>query len=585
MNQKRTLGEINNQIQYRLVHQLAASEKRHRLLVEKLKAIVFIIDRKGRLIFLNHAWREILGYSLGDCLQLPLSSFLATESKTEGEELLQKALAENLSLRCEWCFQHKNRESIWLEISLSTNDKEEISGTLININNYKQTIKKLEYSASHDSLTGLYNRVAFIEKLQQEIKKNEDKEHFFAVLLLDLDGFKSINDSFGHLIGDRLLIEVTHRLKKCLNHWDILARLGGDEFIVLLPNIKNIDNVINTANIFIKALYSGFNLDNNKLVIGTSIGIVVSTSNLQQPEEFLRDADIALYEAKAKGKGIYKIFDAQMHAKTIARISLETSLRQALSNQQLEVYYQPIISLNNYKIVGFEALMRWHHPDKGLISPGVFIPIAEETGLIIELGWWIFQQACQQMVGWQKKFSQSNFQFMSINLSVRQFTQPNLLDKINEILSITNLKSKFIKLEITESIIHNNAEGNHLKIQQLKDIGLKLAIDDFGTGYSSLNYLHHFALDTLKIDRSFIKQIHIPGKHQAIVETIIVLAHNLGMDVIAEGVETKEQLEHLEKIGFFGCEQVQGYFFSPPKSVSDIEKVLINPYSYFSHLP
>ena len=580
MFQKSTSETMHTQVQYHLMQELAASEKRYRLLVESLQEIVFTIDHKGRLLFLNHAWSATLGYALEDCLQLPLSSFLANDFRIEGEKLLCKALEQKTIVKQELCFQHQNGDHIWLEMSIYINDKNQVSGLLFNINNYRTTINHLKYIAQHDSLTGLYNREAFVDSLQKEIKtKTNNNDHFFAVLLLDLDGFKSVNDSFGHLIGDQLLIEVTRRLRKCLNYWDIMARLGGDEFIILMPNIKNIKNVIRIAKIFIKALSSKFNLDNNEIFIGTSIGIVISTSDLKKPEDFLRDADIALYEAKANGKGIYKIFDNQMHAKTMARISLETSLRKALPNQQLEVYYQPIISLNNYQIIGFEALVRWHHPSKGLVTPAVFMPIAEETGLIIDLGWWVFQEACQQMVSWQKAFPGYQFKFMSINLSVRQFTQPNLLNKINEILAITNLKSKLVKLEITESILIDNAEGNNVKLQQLRDSGIQLAIDDFGTGYSSLNYLHRFALDTLKIDRTFIKQIHIPGKHQAIVETIIVLAHNLGMDVIAEGVETKEQLEKLETIGFFGCEQVQGYFFSPPKPAAEIEQMLTNSLS------
>lgn len=577
MIQKPTLEEIQNKIQYRLVEKLVASEKHYRLLVENLREIVFTIDEEGKLIFLNLAWSETLGYSVEHSLRLPLNSFLTVDSRTKGEKLLQAVLQDKKTLRQELCFQHQNGESVWLEISVASHNQNQASGTLININNHQKAIAQLKYTAYHDSLTGLYNRAAFIEFLQNEIDKiNRHSEQIFAVLLLDLDGFKSVNDSFGHLVGDRLLIEVSHRLQKCLNSWDIMARLGGDEFVILLPNLRNTDNATRIAKIIVKALGPVFNLDNNEVFISTSIGIVLSTSGFKKPEDFLRNADIALYEAKAQGKGIDKTFDNQMHAKTIARISLETSLRKALKNQELEVHYQPIISLENYRIIGFEALVRWFHPTKGLISPGVFIPIAEETGLIIDLGWWVFQQACQQMVIWQKNFPQSKLQFMSINLSVRQFTHPDLLDKINEILFLTGLKRKFLKLEITESIIIDNSEANNIKLQQLRASGIKLAIDDFGTGYSSLNYLHRFALDTLKIDKSFIKQIHIPGKHQAIVETIIVLAHNLGMDVIAEGVETKEQLEQLEKIGFFGCEQVQGYYFSHPKPASELEKMLTN---------
>lgn len=572
---KPTPDEINTQIQYRLIEKLAASEQRYRQLVESLREIVFNIDEQGKFTFLNRAWVETLGYNLSESLGRSFLQFLSPSEQEKGQLLLVEIFKHKQTIKQELLFKHQNKKNVWLELSVKPNQEGGASGTLTDVTERKQAIAKLEYIAYHDNLTGLYNRLAFTEELEQEINRREQgSQAIFAVLFLDLDGFKLINDSLGHLIGDLLLIAVAKRLQGCLKATDTIARFGGDEFIILLSSIKDISYPIQIAKRIHQVLKQPFNLKEHQVFISTSIGIVLSTTESKTSEDFLRNADIALYQAKAQGKAIYEIFDRKMHAQTLERLNLETYLWQALERDEFEVYYQPIISLIDEQIVGFEALVRWHHFSQGIISPAKFIPIAEETGLILDLGWWVFRQACQQMKQWQKEFPQYQSCYISINLSIKQFSQPNLLEEIEKILTEVGLAKEFLKLEITESILMSNTQVNEQNLRQLKDLGIQLSIDDFGTGYSSLSYLHRFPLNTLKIDRSFINNIAQEGINQEIVEVIIVLAHKLGMDVIAEGVETIEQYQQL---CLLGCDRVQGYFCSPPLSAIAITELLSSP--------
>ncbi|BAU67194.1 response regulator receiver modulated diguanylate cyclase/phosphodiesterase with PAS/PAC sensor [Stanieria sp. NIES-3757] len=541
-------------------------------MVESLREIVFNIDEQGKFTFLNRAWVETLGYSLSESLGLSFVQFLSPSEQEKGELILGEILKHKQTIRQELLFKHQNEKIVWLELSVKPNQEGGASGTLTDVTDRKQAIAKLEYIAYHDNLTGLYNRLAFTEELEQEIKRREQGSRaIFAVLFLDLDGFKLINDSLGHLIGDLLLIAVAKRLQGCLKATDTIARFGGDEFTILLSSIRDIRYPIQIAKRIHQILKQPFNLQEHQVFISTSIGIVLSTTEGKTSEDFLRNADIALYQAKAQGKAIYEIFDRKMHAQTLERLNLETYLWQALEKNEFEVYYQPIINLIDEQIVGFEALVRWHHFSQGIIAPAKFIPIAEETGLILDLGWWIFRQACQQMKQWQKQFSQYQSCYVSINLSIKQFSQPNLLGEIEKILTEVGLAKEFLKLEITESILMSNTQVNEQNLKQLQDLGIRLSIDDFGTGYSSLSYLHRFPLNTLKIDRSFINNIAQEGINQEIVEVMIVLAHKLGMDVIAEGVETIEQYQQLSLLG---CDRVQGYFCSPPLSAIAVTELL-----------
>ena len=566
--QTQTPDELHTQIQYRLIEQLAESEQRYRQLVENLHEIVFEIDAEGCLTFLNQAWTNLLGHSRESSIQHPISDFFHDRDRKIGFSFLDTVLNQRLSLKQELRFDCQNGKVVWLEVSAHPDCKGGASGTLTDITQHKQTTAQLQYTAHHDTLTSLLNRVAFVDCLEQTIAQTQQQssEQLFAVLFLDLDGFKLINDSLGHLTGDLLLIAVAHRIQGCLRSSDTVARFGGDEFTILLKEIQDISDATHIAARIHQALTQPFNLGGNNVFISTSIGIALSTTGGKYAEDFLRDADIALYQAKSQGKSTYEVFDAVMHAQAVEQLQLETDLRLGLERDEFEVYYQPIVGLDQQQIIGFEALVRWHHPTQGLISPAKFIPIAEETGLIVNLGGWVLRQACLQMQNWQH-FNPSQSLVMSVNLSSKQFLQPNLLEQIDRILQETGFDRHQLKLEITESTLMNNLETTNAKLKKIHASGIQLSIDDFGTGYSSLSYLHRFPINTLKIDRSFVSRLGKDGGNLEIVKAIIALARSLKMDTIAEGVETAEQLGQLRQLG---CRKAQGYLFSPPASASEI---------------
>ena len=567
-----TPNEIHTQIQYRLIEKLEASERRYRLMLENLQEIVFTLDRSGKITFLNSAWNKILGYSLEESLNNPLTNFLNPQQSEFSNQTFNHLFNNQEKTRIELNFRHKQDKSVWLELSANPTPDGGVTGTLKDITQRKQATAKLEYAAFHDSLTGLYNRAGLITYLNQEITNIHDNQAYsFALLFLDLDGFKFVNDSFGHLFGDLLLVAVSKRLKECSREQDILARFGGDEFVILLPNIKKVAEAVTISTRIQQTLKPAFKIDRQEAFVETSIGIVIDQDKNTNASNILRNGDIALYKAKEKGKGCFVIFDKKMLTEIKERMQLETYLRQSINSDEFKVYYQPIIDSSNFQIVGFEALLRWQHPKLGMISPVKFIPIAEETGLIIELGKYVLQEACKQLYQWQQLFPASKSYFMGVNISAKQFAQTNFTKEVKEALRLTQLPPHNLKLEITESIMMNNAEVNITKIKHLNDLGIQFCIDDFGTGYSSLSYLYRFPIDVLKIDRSFINTINNNKESQDIVEAIIVLAHKLGLKVVAEGVETVEQLTRLK---IYNCEQIQGYLFFPPLPVDSIANLL-----------
>ncbi|MBD2546701.1 two-component system response regulator [Planktothricoides raciborskii] len=431
--------------------------------------------------------------------------------------------------------------------------------------------KRLLHMAWHDSLTGLPNRSLLIEELQTCLNRvKSDPDYLFAVLFLDCDRFKLVNDSLGHLIGDRVLIAIADSLKYCLNDEDILARLGSDEFTIIIKKIQDISDAIYLAERIHKQWQFPLNIDQYDVFINASIGIAIGSPAYQKPEHILRDADIAMYQAKKLGHTHYQVFEASMHDHVLKRLQLETDLRLAIQRQEFFLQYQPIISLCSGKLAGFEALIRWQHPQQGFVSPGEFIPIAEETGLIVPMGLWVLREACQTMQSWVKKFAEFRLH-ISVNLSVKQFRQPNLIEMIDQILAETQLHSQYLKLEITETAIMDNAESANRLLKQLKARKIKLSLDDFGTGYSSLSYLHRFHMDTLKIDRSFIGNISEDRDSLEIVEAIVTLAHQLKMDVVAEGVET---FMHFNQLRNLGIEFGQGYFFAKPLDANSAEALI-----------
>ncbi|HKP81880.1 MAG TPA: EAL domain-containing protein [Pyrinomonadaceae bacterium] len=425
----------------------------------------------------------------------------------------------------------------------------------------EETKEHFRHAAFHDSLTGLPNRAMFTQLLKAEIASSNQRDaHMFAVLFLDLDRFKNINDSLGHTHGDLLLVAFAERLERTLRPIDTLARFGGDEFAILLSGMTDATDAVRVAKRISEELSQPFVLDKNSAFATASIGIALSSSGYDRAEDILRDADIAMYRAKENGKARYEVFDHGMHARAVSRLQLESDLRLAIEQKEFCVYYQPIVCLQTGRLAGFEALVRWNHPRRGLVEPADFIPVAEETGLIVPIGEWVLNEACAQVRQWQIDSPSHRSLSLSVNLSARQVAQPHLLDRIKEALDNSKLNPHCLKLEITESVVMENAEAAALMFKQLRSLGVQLSIDDFGTGYSSLSYLHRFPLNYLKIDRSFVMRLTTDNDN-AIVRTISTLARNLGMEVIAEGIETEEQHQQLKMLG---CEYGQGYLFSRP---------------------
>jgi diguanylate cyclase (GGDEF)-like protein len=432
---------------------------------------------------------------------------------------------------------------------------------------------KLLKKALYDELTSLPNRVLFIKHLEATIKDLQtDPNYQFAVLFLDCDRFKLINDSLGHSVGDKLLIAIAKRLESNLPNIDILSRFGGDEFAILLTNLTEPEIATKMAEKIIDILAQPFSIVSDPIYINASIGVAYSQADYTRPEQILRDVDTAMYRAKSKGTCCYQVFDSTMCKNALSFLKLDTDLRTAIKEKQLGVNYQPIIALETGKIVGFEALVCWHHPQRGLISPQEFIPVAEETGLITEIGNFVLRQAGEQIYRWQQQFKEIPLT-ISVNLTPRQFTQSNLISQLDEIVEQTQINYHSLKLEIKESAIMDNLKTAQIILNQLRQREIQLSLDDFGTGYSSLSYLHSFPVDTLKIDRSFIQGLDEEPEKLGLVPVIINIAQKMGMNVIAEGIETGQQLKKLRQLN---CNFGQGYFFCPPLNPEQAVNLLLS---------
>jgi diguanylate cyclase (GGDEF)-like protein len=483
--------------------------------------------------------------------------------RVQNQLALRSARLEILKLNIELEYRVKERtgelEKALQKLQQEINSRQKLQSQLLDI-------------ALHDSLTGLPNRVLFMRRLENALNRaKQESSYQFAVLFLDCDRFKVINDSLGHLVGDELLIAIARRLQACLIPIDTLARLGGDEFGILLENITDINIAIQVVERILQQLSLAFRLSRYEVFMNASIGITWGNKDYDRPEYLLRDADTAMYRAKAQGRAKYHVFNPAMHQEAIQLLELENDLRRAVERQEFVVYYQPIVSLTTGRISGFEALVRWQHPIRGLVGPTEFIPVAEETGLINAINTWVLQSACNQLSIWQNHPVTPEPLTMSVNLSARLFLQPNFVEQIDRIIYKTKINPTYLELEITESVIMENTNAIEVIFQQLKKRKIKLVMDDFGTGYSSLSYLHSFPLNALKIDKSFVKRMQDNKENMGLVPAMIGIANSMGMSAIAEGVETQEQLAQLRSLN---CNFAQGYLFSQPIEQQLVIKLL-----------
>ena len=554
---------------------LRETEERYQRLVE-LSPDAIIVHANARIRFVNGAGVKLLGAAgTAQVLGKPITDFVRNDCRENVESRIHQTVKEETELPfVEEKLRRLDGKEVYVEVAAVPFVYEGEAAVQVvarDISRRKEIEERLIHDAFHDALTGLPNRVLFAEHLKLAVERaKRPKRYLFAVLFLDLDRFKNINDSLGHTVGDQLLIGIARRLEDCLRHIDTVARLGGDEFAVLLDGIEDSSDAVRVAERLQKALRQPLNLGGHEVFTSASIGIALSSTGYEQPEEVVRDADTAMYRAKALGKARHEIFDTEMHARAVTLLQLENDLRRAVERDEFCVYYQPIISLDGGGIYGFEALIRWQHPERGLVAPSQFITVAEETGLIIPMGRWVLREACRQMRQWQKQFPSVRSLTLSVNLSGKQLTQPDLVAQVEQILRESDFDPRLLQLEITESAVIENTRTVTEMLLQLRDLGLRLSMDDFGTGYSSLSYLHRFPINTIKIDRSFINSQE-SGDENEIVRTIIMLARSMGMNVVAEGVETHDQLSYLKSLD---CEYGQGFLFSRPVHAEAVEQML-----------
>jgi diguanylate cyclase (GGDEF)-like protein/PAS domain S-box-containing protein len=548
---------------------LAASEERYSLVARSANDGLWDWNLQTNEIHFCPRWKAMLGHE-EDEVGPHVDEWFTRVHPEDFEQFHAEIVAHLLGLTPQFQNEHRLRDkegnyrwvmSRGLAVWDSNGNIYRMAGAITDINRQKEAENQLLHNTFHDILTGLPNRGLFMHKLRRLIDRGKHREDYlFAVLLIDLDRFKVISDSLGHHTGDQLLSAVARRLESTLRPGDLAARLGSDEFAVILDNLKQIADATHVAGKIQSELAAPFEISGQELFLTASIGIALNLSVEDRPEDMLRNADTALNRAKEQGSAGLELFDVGMHIEAVEMLQLETDLRRALARDEFRIHYQPIISVENWRIAGFEALLRWQHPQIGFIPPLQFIPVAEETGLIIPIGLWVLRQSCPQLREWQKDFPFEPPLNMCVNLSGKQFSQPDLIDRISEILEETGVEARSLKIEITESAIITNIEMATTTLKQLKELGIKVSLDDFGTGYSSLSYLHRFPIDTLKIDRSFVTRMSLP-KNAEIIRTIVSLASNLGMDVVAEGVETGEQVIQLSGLH---CEYVQGYLISRP---------------------
>jgi PAS domain S-box-containing protein len=576
----------------RIRRQLAERDQLFQLISENAADMIALVDRDGRRLYNSPAYQKVLGYSPEELRASSSTEQIHPDDRPRVLKAAEKARLSGQGERVEYRIRHRDGswrtlESTACAIRNARGQTDKLVIVNRDITERKRAEEMLVHNAFHDGLTNLPNRALFMDRLQHALTLSKRQSNYkFAVLLIDVDEFKIINDSLGHTAGDELLIQIGQRLKRSVRRADTvsrpreepgrptnddtLARLGGDEFTILLDDIRDPIEAVRVAERVQAELTTPFVVNKQEIVISASIGIASSASPHTQAEDLVRDADIAMYRAKRAGKARCEVSDPAMHASAVKRLSLETDLRKALDQGEFRVYYQPIVSLQTGKIAGFEALTRWQRPE-GIVSPFEFIAVAEEIGLIIPMNRQLLHEACQHLRSWQSEFPSSPPLTMSVNVSSREFAQPDLASEIRKALPQTGVDPGCLQLEIIETIAMGDAEKSGRVLAQLQALGVRLSIDDFGTGYSSLSRLRRIPVDTLKIDRAFISHMDSDPESREIVRIIIMLAHNLGLKVVAEGAETEEHVNLLKQLN---CEMVQGYFFSRPADDEAMLKLL-----------
>jgi len=585
--QLREFRELNQTLEENVAKrttQLAQSEARHRAISERY-ALAAAGTNEGLWdwnidtgeIYYSLRWSSILGCNPG---------LIGTDS----DEWFSRVHREDLSSLLGAVYEHiegsaphfesehrmlrSDGSYVWV-LSRGIALREEghayrMAGSMTDISARKKIEEQLIHNAFHDDLTGLPNRALFMDRLRHSIKRSMRRESRpCAVLFIDLDQFKIVNDSLGHLAGDQLLVAFTIRLQRCVRPGDTVARLGGDEFVVLLEDVSELPGALVVADRIIASMKEAFEVSGQEFFVTASIGVVGTSLGYERPEEILRDADAAMYRAKSRGRDQYHVFESSIRSNVISRLSLDRELRQAIDRGAFQVHYQPIVSLETGTIAGFEALVRWEHPGRGVVLPSEFVPLAEETGLILPIGRFVLEESCRQTNLWNKKYD-ARFQ-ISVNLSPRQFDQTDLPQHVEKTLFATGLPAEDLCLEITEGIIIRSSRTANQTLQDLRAMGVGVSLDDFGTGYSSLSYLNAFPITALKVDRSFVSNVENAGKHHEIVRSIVDLGRKLGLTTIAEGVETMPQARALKGLS---CARAQGYLFAKPIPASDIERLL-----------
>jgi diguanylate cyclase (GGDEF)-like protein/PAS domain S-box-containing protein len=590
---KNALAEANENLEMKVKErttELRESEMKYRTIFENTGAATVIVETDGTISLANSEFVSISGYEKKD-IENKKSWLNFIDKKTHRRLLKDNAFSgrehgtnwEAKNFECEFFDKDNNKKDILCTLSpIPGTDKSVVY--LADITELKKAERQIYHQAFHDTLTDLPNRALFMEILNMAIRRSRRRaDYHFAVLYLDIDRFKLVNDSLGHNVGDKLLIAFANRIKDSLRDIDTLARFGGDEFVILLEDIESDDYASGVAKRLQQELKRPFMVGGKEVFALASFGVVSNTIDYAQAENIIRDADAAMYHAKENGKAQYKVFDKKLHKKAMHLLQRETDLRKAIHINQFENHYQPIVDLKTASLVGFEALIRWNHPQLGLIYPGSFISIAEETGLIIPITRLVAEAACNDLQKWQEQLGDQINLSMNVNISIKHFLLPSFLDDIQAILDKTGLDPNRLKLEITETALMEDADDTIRLVNRLKDYDLQLVIDDFGTGYSSLSYLQRLPIDTLKVDRSFVSRIrNEPDGNRNIVEAIISLAHRLDMIVVAEGVETQEQYAILLEMN---CQLGQGKLFSMPMNKKAVDELIQNILHFYQQRP